>query len=115
MFDPNATYLIAGGLGGLGRSISRWMVDRGARYLVLLSCTGLRNESAVAFQAELEHKSVCVKTPVCDVSDETALKRALEQCTEVMPPIKGCVQATAIIRVSQIPKNPCFNGTVTDS
>ena len=36
-FDANAAYLIADGLGGLGRSISRWLVERGARNIVLFS------------------------------------------------------------------------------
>lgn len=30
-FDPSASYAISGGLGGLGRSIARWMASRGAR------------------------------------------------------------------------------------
>jgi hypothetical protein len=34
-FSPDASYLITGGLGGLGLLVARWMVDRGARHLVL--------------------------------------------------------------------------------
>ncbi|MCY1057569.1 type I polyketide synthase [Nannocystis sp. SCPEA4] len=33
---PDATYLITGGLGGVGLQLARWLVDRGARHLVLL-------------------------------------------------------------------------------
>ncbi|PWY83393.1 KR-domain-containing protein, partial [Aspergillus heteromorphus CBS 117.55] len=36
-FPANASYIIAGGLGGLGRSFARWMASRGARYPILLS------------------------------------------------------------------------------
>ncbi|WZH49456.1 Polyketide synthase [Fusarium acuminatum] len=36
-FDGSGAYLLAGGLGGLGRSISTWMVQRGARHLIYLS------------------------------------------------------------------------------
>jgi NADP-dependent 3-hydroxy acid dehydrogenase YdfG/acyl carrier protein len=36
-FDSSGAYLLAGGLGGLGRSISTWMVQRGARHLIYLS------------------------------------------------------------------------------
>ena len=32
-----ASYLLVGGLGGLGRAVSRWMIERGARYLTYLS------------------------------------------------------------------------------
>jgi NAD(P)-dependent dehydrogenase (short-subunit alcohol dehydrogenase family) len=36
-FDSTATYLITGGLGGLGRSVSTWMAERGARSIIFLS------------------------------------------------------------------------------
>ncbi|KAF9772857.1 hypothetical protein IL306_009400 [Fusarium sp. DS 682] len=35
--DSSGSYLLVGGLGGLGRSISTWMVQRGARHLIYLS------------------------------------------------------------------------------
>lgn len=41
---PDASYLIVGGVGGLGRSITHWMVDHGARNLILLSrSAGVQN------------------------------------------------------------------------
>nr|RBQ99445.1 hypothetical protein FVER53263_20062 [Fusarium verticillioides] len=36
-FDPLASYLLVGGLGGLGRALAVWLVERGARHLVFLS------------------------------------------------------------------------------
>jgi hypothetical protein len=36
-FRGSASYLLVGGLGGLGRAISAWMVDHHARELVYLS------------------------------------------------------------------------------
>lgn len=36
-FDGSGAYLLVGGLGGLGRFISIWMVEHGARHLVYLS------------------------------------------------------------------------------
>ncbi len=38
-------YLIAGGLGGLGLPLARWMAQRGARHLVLIGRTALPNRS----------------------------------------------------------------------
>ena len=38
---PDATYLISGGLGGVGLQLATWLVDRGARRLILLSRRGL--------------------------------------------------------------------------
>ena len=36
-FDQSASCLIVGDLGGLGRAVSRWVVENGARELVYLS------------------------------------------------------------------------------
>lgn len=57
-FDENATYVIAGGLGGLGRSIARRMGTRKAKRLMLLSCSGARGEAALTLLQELEAKIV---------------------------------------------------------
>ncbi|PYS76017.1 MAG: hypothetical protein DMF66_17045, partial [Acidobacteria bacterium] len=39
-FKPDASYLITGGLGGLGLVVARWMVERGARHLLLMGRSG---------------------------------------------------------------------------
>jgi myxalamid-type polyketide synthase MxaE and MxaD len=40
-WDPGGAYLITGGLGGVGLAASRWMIERGARRLILLGRTRL--------------------------------------------------------------------------
>lgn len=49
--DPVATYLIIGGMGGLGKALIEWMMEKGARKLVVLSRSGLGvlDEDAKAF------------------------------------------------------------------
>lgn len=39
---PQHVYLITGGLGGFGLELAQWLINRGARKLVLTSRTGLR-------------------------------------------------------------------------
>ncbi|PYH78069.1 polyketide synthase [Aspergillus uvarum CBS 121591] len=97
-FEPNATYVIAGGLGGIGRSIASWFVKRGARNLVLLSRSGPKNEHARALVARLERQGAQVVTPMCDITDRESLKVFLAGCRQVMPPIKGCVQASMVVK-----------------
>ena len=41
LISPDATYLLTGGLGGLGLAMARWLIDRGARHLVLMNRRGL--------------------------------------------------------------------------
>ncbi|KAF3799863.1 Highly reducing polyketide synthase FUM1 [Colletotrichum gloeosporioides] len=45
-FRGDASYLLVGGLGGLGRSVCRWMAARGTRHLVLFSRSAAEPEAA---------------------------------------------------------------------
>jgi fatty acid synthase len=39
--DPHKAYVIVGGLGGFGLELCAWLVERGARHLVLVSRSGV--------------------------------------------------------------------------
>lgn len=101
-FDPDASYLIAGGLGGLGRSAARWMAKQGATNLILLSRSGPTSSPAQALVHKLQMAGVNVRTPMCDVSDAVSLASAITSCAD-MPPIKGCLQATMVLQVRRKP------------
>ena len=101
-FDKNKTYLISGGLGGLGRSIARWMVSRGAKNLILLSRSGPRNEKAADLLETIKAEGARVEVPECDVTDAFELKSVLENCAKFMPPVAGCIQASMVLRVSPL-------------
>lgn len=99
-FDPNATYVIAGGFGGVARSICRWMAKRGARHLLLLSRSGPRSPAAQDLLAELKTQDVHVECPTCDISCYSDLHRCLDACLLDLPPIKGCFQGALVLQDS---------------
>ena len=98
-FDKHATYLIAGGLGGIGRSIARWMMRRGAKYLILLSRFGPRTEAAQYLLQELRDQGVHVEAPPCDISNADMLGSVLSDLAQRMPSIKGCIQSSMLLKV----------------
>ncbi|TVY75995.1 Highly reducing polyketide synthase azaB [Lachnellula suecica] len=99
VFDENATYVVSGGLGGIGRSIARWLATRGARNLLLLSRSGPdANEKAETLIAELKDRGVEVKAPICDITKMTELMQILRPYGNTMPAIKGCFQASMVLR-----------------
>ncbi|KAJ5965134.1 uncharacterized protein N7479_005010 [Penicillium vulpinum] len=51
--NSSDAYLLVGGLGGLGRAISMWMVKHGARHLIYLSRTAGTSEDHRGFAQEL--------------------------------------------------------------
>ncbi|KAK4072922.1 uncharacterized protein Triagg1_5599 [Trichoderma aggressivum f. europaeum] len=84
-FDQNASYVLAGGLGGLGRSIARWMVSRGAKHLIFISRSGAAGESAQGIVQELEATGCNIHIFACDVSDEVLLSYIIDQCKANLP------------------------------
>jgi NAD(P)-dependent dehydrogenase (short-subunit alcohol dehydrogenase family) len=47
---PDVSYLIVGGIGGIGRSLCEWMVDHGAKHVIIMS----RGASSNPFLTELQ-------------------------------------------------------------
>ncbi|KAM7211167.1 putative polyketide synthase [Rhypophila decipiens] len=109
--DADATYLIAGGLGGLGRNVAGWFVDRGARNLILLSRSGEHGgaKDRTEFTNRLRSRGVRIEAPPCNIADLDALKSVLDglcsptSCSSTatappMPAIKGCIQASMVLQ-----------------
>ncbi|CAN9271626.1 unnamed protein product [Alternaria alternata] len=99
-FDPEAAYLVVGGLGGVGRSILRWMISRGAKQLIVPSRSGPRGEAAFKIVIDAIKSGVTILTPSCDVSDMASLKLMLDECAPVVGPIRGCINAAMVLQDS---------------
>lgn len=95
--------MVAGGLGGIGRAIIRWMASRGAKHLILPSRSGPSSKAATEAVAELAKKGVNVVAPKCDVSSASSLAEVLEECSKTMPPVKGCINAAMVLQVYLVP------------
>jgi len=98
-FDPQATYVISGGLGGLGRSIAHWMLQRGARNFILLSRATQHSEAVQKFLADMRAHGAVVATPPCDISNQKSVQGVIEECGRTLPPIKGCIQGAMVLEV----------------
>lgn len=97
--SPNGTYVVAG-LGGICREIARWLAEKGAGSLVLLSRTAASGMENKAFAEDLRNVyGTDVRAFDCDVGDREALDAVLQQCQD-MPPIKGCVTGAMVLDVS---------------
>lgn len=95
----DATYVIAGGLGGLGRSAARWMAANGAKILILLSRSGPKKGLAQQLLDDLRALDVRVETPLCDITCRKTIQLTLANCLKTMPPIRGCIQGTMVLQV----------------
>ena len=93
----NATYVLVGGLGGIGRSLATMLAKYGAKHLAFISRSGDTKPEAKKTLAELEAMGVRATSFSCDTVDEAAVKATVTEITMHMPPIKGLIQAAMVL------------------
>ena len=91
----SASYLLVGGLGGLGRSVSTWMVEHGARHLIYLSRSAGSGPDDKLFVHELNSMGCDVQLVQGSVTDREDVARAIEGATH---PVKGILQMSMVLR-----------------
>lgn len=109
VIHPDATYLVTGGLGGLGLQLAKWLVDQGARHLVLTSRTGLperhiwesiaRNTELgrrIAAIEALENNGAEVAIHKADVADESEMSALWKELAYGHPPVRGIIHAAGV-------------------
>jgi acyl transferase domain-containing protein len=92
----DGTYLITGGLGGLGLLVARWMVERGAKHLVLLG----RSQPSAAAQrqlAELAAAGANVIVKQADVAADRAMAQVLTEIEAALPPLAGVIHSVGVL------------------
>lgn len=111
-WQPDGSYLISGGLGDLGLLVARWMVEEGARRLILLGRTklpprsswssveaGSRLANQIAAIRELEALGASVHLASVDVADEEQLSGFLDEFRrEGWPAIRGVVHTAGVLQ-----------------
>ncbi|RHZ54247.1 uncharacterized protein CDV56_107115 [Aspergillus thermomutatus] len=96
-FDAHSTYILAGGSGGLGRCLGRWMVEQGARHIVFLSRSGLKKPELQETVEMLQKRGARVAAYPCDVSKEADVAAAVTMLANEFPPVKGVIQGAMVL------------------
>ncbi|EMR63202.1 putative polyketide protein [Eutypa lata UCREL1] len=92
----DVTYLLVGGLGGLGRHVALWMADRGASHLAFVSRTGASTPDAVEFIQSLRDRGVYAQALRADITCREDLERAVAKIPSSCP-IRGVVNAATVM------------------
>ncbi|KOS23077.1 Nonribosomal peptide synthetase 14 [Escovopsis weberi] len=95
LFSSSKTYLLVGGLGGLGRTLSQWMVRKGATKLAFLSRSGADKPEAKATIDWLTERGVEACVYRGDVSTYTDVKNCIDK---IGPSIGGVFQAAMVLQ-----------------
>nr|VFJ43001.1 MAG: Acyl transferase domain-containing protein [Candidatus Kentron sp. DK] len=93
---PDASYLITGGLGGLGLMVARYLVEAGARNLVLTARRGPSDEAKEVLRA-LEEAGARVLVASADVTDRERMALLFREIAEQMPPLGGIIHTAGFL------------------
>lgn len=94
-FRNDRSYLLVGGMGGLGRAIAMWMASHGAKHIIFLSRSAGQGEDDPSFIRELQLMGCEAKTFAGDVSDEDLVTQIV--ATAAMP-IAGVMHMAMVLR-----------------
>ncbi|MDC0746351.1 type I polyketide synthase [Polyangium mundeleinium] len=93
----DGSYLVTGGLGGLGLSVAGWLAEQGAGHLVLVGRSGAATPAQQAAVAALEAKGARVTVARADVADRAELERVLHEIGASGMPLRGVVHAAGVL------------------
>ncbi|KAF2762537.1 putative polyketide synthase [Pseudovirgaria hyperparasitica] len=93
-FRKDATYVLVGGLGGLGKAIASWMVEHGAQHLMFLSRSAGESLEDQGFLRELEAMNCSPQVFSVDVADATAMKQVIALAAM---PIAGAMHMAMVL------------------
>lgn len=102
VLDPKGSYIVTGGLAGFGLKTAQWLVEKGAKSLLLLSRRGASSVEAKVFIEKCRTQQAEVRAVACDVTDKSALKSAIILCDKELGPIKGIIHAATVIEDTMV-------------
>ncbi|HEX5055444.1 MAG TPA: SDR family NAD(P)-dependent oxidoreductase [Gammaproteobacteria bacterium] len=93
---PRRSYLITGGLGGLGLEIMRWLAVQGAESIVLIG-RSLPSANALLQIEDVRAKGVMVTTLQADVAEATDIIKVLRTIEEKLPALAGVIHSAGVL------------------
>ncbi|MCY4647304.1 MAG: SDR family NAD(P)-dependent oxidoreductase [Gammaproteobacteria bacterium] len=99
---PDRTYLVTGGLGGIGCAVAEWLADRGAGAIVL---NGRRPPDPDAEETvrSLRERGVTVEVELADIADGNAVDEMLARMDLRLPPLGGVIHSVGVLSDGALP------------
>jgi NAD(P)-dependent dehydrogenase (short-subunit alcohol dehydrogenase family) len=96
--EPSVTYVLVGGLGGLGRSMAKWMLTKGARNFAFISRSGASGVEAAETLENLSREGANAIAYSCDICEPEQLRKTVDLITSEMPPVRGLIQGAMVLK-----------------
>ncbi len=95
-FKSDASYLVTGGLRGLGLLVAEWMTQRGAKHIALISRSSVSTQTQETID-RLEQYGTHVLAVQGDVSSEEDCSKVLAEIEQSLPPLRGIVHSAGVL------------------
>ncbi|MFO0939500.1 MAG: SDR family NAD(P)-dependent oxidoreductase [Pirellulales bacterium] len=101
-YDPvrlksDATYWVAGGLGGFGLEIAKWMVQSGAKHLVLSGRSQTLRPAAVDAIAAMEAQGASISVIPADITRPESVRKVLATIDSTLPKLAGVIHTAMVL------------------
>jgi acyl transferase domain-containing protein/acyl carrier protein len=96
LLSAEGSYLITGGLGGIGLRLAQWCVQQGARHLVLMSKGGSSSQASQEIAA-MQEQGVCIVPVEGDVSKQEDMQQLIERFSHELPRLRGVIHAAGLL------------------
>ncbi|MCL2372062.1 MAG: type I polyketide synthase [Defluviitaleaceae bacterium] len=119
--NAEGSYMVTGAFGALGKLVSHWLVEKGAKKLILLGRVSLPDRSEwqsaglddkvkerIEFVQSLENKGATVTVDALDFADTNAVKQYFAENSEKIKQVRGVISSLGIVKdmyISQMPKD----------
>ncbi|KAM8947762.1 fatty acid synthase isoform 2-T2 [Pelodytes ibericus] len=120
-FPPAKSYIITGGLGGFGLELAQWLIERGAKNLVLTSRSGVRNGYQAKQIESWKENGITIITSTKDVGSVEGTQQLLEEASQ-LGPVGGIFNLAMVLKDAMIENlstklfqevnKPKYNGTL---
>ncbi|XP_012229663.2 fatty acid synthase [Linepithema humile] len=95
--NPEKSYVLIGGLGGFGLELANWMIARGAKFIVLVSRSGIRTGYQALCVRRWREKGVKVAISTADVTTLAGAERLIAESSRLAP-VGGIFNLAAVLR-----------------
>jgi len=94
--NGNNTYLITGGTKGLGLLFAKYLADKGAKHLALISRSDVQDESVKDLE-KLRSQGVNVNVFKADITEKNELSKIIDEISNSGYPLKGIIQSAGVL------------------
>jgi NAD(P)-dependent dehydrogenase (short-subunit alcohol dehydrogenase family)/acyl carrier protein len=101
-WKPSGVVLVTGGSGALGPHVARWLAERGAEHVVLVSRRGLTAPGAARLAAQVRELGAGVTVAACDLTDRAALAGLVSRLAAEGRAVTAVMHAAAVILLTSL-------------